>query len=205
MLPILLVPITLVYERYIAFGWRKDPLGKDVAQYGDWKDDGRRSKRDQAELESVISSLAKRIEEITIPVVMRARRADCKFYDCLTSQTKSRTLAGTVYGKFTQLVIGKSYQSPAHTDPDCFYSALTCLPPENDLFEGRSGGPLYHFCFPEVRVAVPVCAGDIVVFNPLVYHCASNTRKEGSLILGFYASLKTYATEAAARKIGIEK
>jgi hypothetical protein len=72
-----------------------------------------------------------------------------------------------------------NYISPAHTDEDAFMSTLfvshykkdgnIC---NNEQYELNQKIALY-FCFPTVGVAVALRPGDVLLFNPIYYHCAS--------------------------------
>jgi hypothetical protein len=56
---------------------------------------------------------------------------------------------------------------------------------------------LYHFCFPTFGIAIPMKSGDIIMFNPLVPHCATNPRTATAMIYSAYVSNKTCNTVVA--------
>lgn len=62
------------------------------------------------------------------------------------------------------------YSAPSHVDDDFFLSF------HQINVKGRYGDAeiVHYFCFPSLRVAVPLCPGDILIFNPHVHHCLSS-------------------------------
>ena len=74
---------------------------------------------------------------------------------------------------------------PAHVDNNFFWSVSMALSESGDRSE-----LLTFFCFPEYGIAVPLCHGDVIVFNPRVQHCVS-TRKTTSDIVCLSLYLKT--------------
>jgi hypothetical protein len=72
-----------------------------------------------------------------------------------------------------------NYISPAHTDEDAFMSTLFVSHykkkgniGENAQYELNQNIALY-FCFPTAGVAVALRPGDVLLFNPIYYHCCS--------------------------------
>jgi hypothetical protein len=63
--------------------------------------------------------------------------------------------------------------------------------------EAKPDEVLYHFCSPTYGIAVPMTKGEIIVFNPLVDHCATNLRRDTTLIYSAYVSNKTCNTVVA--------
>jgi ectoine hydroxylase-related dioxygenase (phytanoyl-CoA dioxygenase family) len=78
--------------------------------------------------------------------------------------------------------------APAHTDEDAFLSALMVSYVSEKNLDNKNTNYEYdmkvanYFCFPESGIAVALRPGDVLFFNPLHYHCASQR-------------LETYATE----------
>lgn len=73
-----------------------------------------------------------------------------------------------------------NYMSPAHTDEDAFMSSLfvSHIPKDKEKpaikvqYEMDQEVAMY-FCFPTEGVAVALRPGDVLMFNPVFYHCAS--------------------------------
>ena len=96
----------------------------------------------------------------------------------------------------TALAMGMNYWSPSHTDKDLYLTALTFLFPEGFL-EENFNEVLQNFCFPDFKVRVPMRAGEVLIFNPLIAHCCSNPRFENSFTVSSFMSLLT-VKEAAS-------
>jgi hypothetical protein len=95
-------------------------------------------------------------------------------------------------GFSTQFCVGVDYWSSVHIDNDFYYTTLSCLSKNtNDT------SILFYFVFPSYRVAVPMHSGDVVCFNPLIYHCCTDPTKHGVRILSCYVSAKTFNTQIA--------
>ena len=95
-------------------------------------------------------------------------------------------------GIATQVSLAIAYCSRVHTDNDFFLATLSVY--------DKNAGPeeiLYYFCFTTYEIAVPMRSGDIIVFNPLVPHCATNPSRETALIYSCYVSNKTCNTVVA--------
>ena len=73
-------------------------------------------------------------------------------------------------GIFNAVAFGRNSFLTCHCDMDSFYSVIYILtqavPQYND-------GIVCYFCFPEYGLAVGLRPGDILIFNPRAYHCAS--------------------------------
>jgi hypothetical protein len=72
-----------------------------------------------------------------------------------------------------------NYMSPAHIDEDAFMSVLfvTNVSKTEELQENSKynmdQNVAFYFCFPTVGVAVALRPGDVLLFNPIYHHCAS--------------------------------
>jgi hypothetical protein len=86
----------------------------------------------------------------------------------------------------------KKYSLPNHTNPDYYYTYLSIHDEK-----AKPDEVLYHFCFPPYEITVPMTKGDIIVFNLLVDHCATNPRRDTALIYSAYVSNKTCNTVVA--------
>ena len=95
---------------------------------------------------------------------------DTSSYDYNVSKQKVwSSIATTTY----------NYMSPAHTDEDAFMSTLfvSCAPKTEDkkdtgLYELNQEVAV-HFIFPTEGVGVALRPGDVLMFNPIYYHCVS--------------------------------
>jgi hypothetical protein len=95
-------------------------------------------------------------------------------------------------GIATQVALSMGYCSRVHTDKDYFLTT-------SSVYDVEAGPDevLYYFCFPTYNIAVPMRSGDVIVFNPLVLHCATNPSRASALIYSCYVSNKTCITVAA--------
>ena len=59
----------------------------------------------------------------------------------------------------------------SHMDEDFFYSVVTVQAEKSDgSLYSMSDDICYYFVFAEYSVAVALCPGDVLLFNPLAYH-----------------------------------
>ena len=181
---------TGVESKYVCFGHRKNPLDRENGEYSFSKAAKVVSKEEQQEIKVGIENLVHQIEHRGMECLKRASmeghgsdgfaRVQQKF-DLPSISSKD--------GVATQLALAKEYCSPVHVDNDFYYSTLSVYDdkaPPNQV--------LYHFCFPTYGIAIPMVSGDIIVFNPLVPHCATNPRLATALIYSLYVSNKTCNT-----------
>ena len=70
-----------------------------------------------------------------------------------------------------------NYNSVSHVDDDFFLSSCSINEDSNKDYELHSK-VITYFCFPTLRKAISLRDGDILIFNPLTYHCCSKKRKE---------------------------
>jgi ectoine hydroxylase-related dioxygenase (phytanoyl-CoA dioxygenase family) len=89
----------------------------------------------------------------------------------------------------TQLCVGVDYWSSIHIDNDFYYNNLSDNMDDNSI--------LFYFVFPSYRVAVPMRSGDVVCFNPLIYHCCTDPTTHGVKNFSCYVSAKTCNTQIA--------
>ena len=69
------------------------------------------------------------------------------------------------------MVCGRNVFLNLHVDRDFMWCMVTVVA-EHDAAEG--GPILCYFCFPTLRLAVPLRNGDLLLFNPKVPHCVSS-------------------------------
>lgn len=78
---------------------------------------------------------------------------------------------------FSALAVSRNYYSPAHVDTDFFFSALQVIVDTDEVSYNESSPIVHHFCFPTCGFAVAVRNGDVLLFNPSVFHCLSHKEK----------------------------
>jgi len=100
-------------------------------------------------------------------------------------------LSASEEGTNTQLSVARNHWARAHCDCDYFYTFLSCLSAD---VSAKKDEVIYYFCFPEYKIAVPLRSGDVIVFNPLTFHCCSNSSKADNFIWSAYVSEKTVMT-----------
>ena len=109
------------------------------------------------------------------------------------------TALDTINGISTQVAIGFEYQSLTHIDHDFFYCLLSVtLPPTATKRQRKS--IVCYFVFGAHEIAIPLRDGDIILFNPLVPHCATGSAFPGAIIYSAYVSNRTVATFIAEQE-----
>ena len=78
---------------------------------------------------------------------------------------------------FNALSVSCNYYSCAHVDLDFFFSVFQVIVDSDDVSYSESGSVVQHFCFPTTGYAVAVQNGDMLLFNPSVYHYLSQKEK----------------------------
>ena len=78
---------------------------------------------------------------------------------------------------WTSAALSYNYVSAAHVDDDCFFTALlVTVDTDDDSYDMHQEIAVY-FCFPSCGKAIGLRPGDILLFNPLYYHCVSKRTK----------------------------
>ena len=77
-----------------------------------------------------------------------------------------------------------------HIDQDAGWSINTIISGKKDDY-GLDAAIKNYWCFPELGIAVAMRAGDIILFNPLVYHCISTRCDESVDVVDATLYLKT--------------
>jgi hypothetical protein len=95
-------------------------------------------------------------------------------------------------GFATQFCVGVDYWSSIHIDNYFYYTTLSFL---SDNMDDNSIP--FYFVFPSYRVAIPMRSGDVVCFNPLIYHCCTDPTTHGVKNVSCYVSAKTCNTQIA--------
>lgn len=143
-------------------------------------------------LAAIVSSMEKHAKVVLETMLPRTTRSYRSVRDLVHLPTIGDN---TEVAVASQTAIGLDYAAPAHRDLDYFYSTLTVYAPPG--LEVPHNTVLYYFCFPELKLKVPLCAGDVLVFNPRVTHCVSNSIVKGSIVMSAYTSTKTMYTAAS--------
>lgn len=111
-----------------------------------------------------LKRVAKRMEHITCKYV------PSRWLRAITNASKVD--AWPAFGKCSfsaAMATAKNYSSPAHIDQDFVFSILQIT--SAGLQCSTDDPPCQHFCFPEFGRAIALRPGDVLLFNPHVYHC----------------------------------
>ena len=187
-----------VTRRYVCHGIRKNMKDRKVGVY---KYKPGVDKTTQNNITEDIDDLVGDIESRAIEAMKAAnldKTAGCDSF--VKAQEEFGITSMNEKGRATQMALAKAYCLPAHTDKDFYYTVLSV---HNEHAEPDE--VLYHFCFPTYGFAVPMTKGDIIMFNPLIAHCATNPRTKTALIYSLYVSNKTCNTIVANVMDDIEK
>lgn len=176
------------YDRYVIFGSRKCPRGTDVGKYS-FRSNA--SDDDKKEVTQKIEKVVEALENISAPYISPKDRVS---FQKLQQEIKlpSASEADTAYA--TQFSVGVNYWSPIHDDDDFFWTTLSVMDKNGTCDKHKV---LHWFVFPEYNVAVPLCSGDILIFNPLVLHGCTNHTEMDTFIFSAYVSAKTVAARGA--------
>jgi len=172
--------------RYICFGKRKEPKGKDVADYAYKKT---ATDEIQGPINEAMANLVHDLESKSC----RGAKFLPDYKDFLSLKGQHKIPAAFEFGFATQFSVGKDYWSKVHDDDDFFFTTLSALAPDSKDFDEI----VHYFVFPEYRVAVPIRSGDVILFNPSVKHACANPRFEGALIFSAYVTKKTMCRQIA--------
>lgn len=131
------------------------------------------------------AELAKKYFPFGLLSTLEESKQFCGDDDFYARIPKNHSLYSTIWSSVATTF---NYVAPAHTDEDAFLSALLVSYVTKDNIDNKFVKYDYcmevanYFCFPESGVAVALRPGDVLFFNPLHYHCASQR-------------LETYANE----------
>jgi len=176
-------------SRYICFGYRKDPLSKEVSKYSFKSSLGDDVEQTDQNIECLFSELTLGFEKLANGILKFL--PETLILDEIKERIRLPSLGHG--GRYTQLSVGLDYWSQVHIDDDYFYCTLSCLSRD----ESEHDNVLYYFVFPEYKIAVPLKSGDVIVFNPRVLHCCTNPSLPGASIFSSYVSAKTVNTQFA--------
>jgi hypothetical protein len=178
-------------EQYICHGYRKNPLDCDIGEY---TFNAGVSETVQYSIKRGISQLVGEMEEKVMAEIKTANFEACAGYDdFFRMQDVFEWPSVYEWGIATQFALSKGYCSRVHTDADYFLTTLMVY----YNVEAEPDEVLYYFCFPTYNLAIPMKLGDIIVFNPLVPHCATNPSRKTTKIYSCYVSKKTCNTVVA--------
>lgn len=179
-----------VTRQYVCHGFRKNPSDRDIGEYAF---SAGVSDFEKQVISEGIKDLVGAIESRAIAELMAANLGKCAgLNDFVKAKIEYSFPSVNEEGHATQVALSIRYCSRVHTDKDFFLTTLSC-------YDERAGPDeiLYYFCFPTYGIAVPMRSGDIILFNPLVPHCATNPRRETAMIYSCYVSNKTCNTVVA--------
>ena len=185
------------HSTYVCFGHRKDPLGKTLGRYSllpNTPDTVKKQVNDSIGdlvilLEAASRSVLYCLQSTRMFLNVKDKYKIPDVFDHRNLDDKSSELRR---GFATQFCVGVNYWSSVHIDNDCYYTTMSCLSEEDN-----DTSILFYFVFPSYKVAVAMRSGDVLCFNPLVYHCCTNPVKLGVRIFSCYVSSKTCNTQIA--------
>lgn len=120
--------------------------------------------------------LAKQFLPYGILHCLKESKEMCKDNSSYSYDTSTESKSTKVW---SSIATTYNYMSPAHTDEDAFMSTLFVTRAHKNDKENEKN--LYtlnqevavHFIFPTEGVAVALRPGDVLMFNPVYYHCVS--------------------------------
>ena len=182
-----------ICSKYIYFGKRKNPIGTDVLSYTYLQS------ADKAIIDVIDNGLKKMVHsmeelgKLLFDILIPEEQASYKVFQ---ESMAIPTAFHDDNGVGTQIAVGQNYISPAHTDSDYYYSFLSASAPAQTK-STTTEEILYYFVFPDHMVLVPICMGDIILFNPTKSHCCSNAMLKNAMIYSTYVSNKTVLASVA--------
>ena len=87
------------------------------------------------------------------------------------------------------LAVGRNVFLNVHTDADYFWTLILVIADEPPIMHGPI---ICYMCFPTLGIAVALCNGDLLMFNPLIPHCVltrCNGNKEAYCVSMYMKSL----------------
>jgi len=90
---------------------------------------------------------------------------------------------------FNGIAFGVNVHLRAHQDHDFTYSVIE-VHVEGEKY-GHDDRVVCYFCFPQLGCAVPMRPGDILLMNPMEYHCVSSLCQNDVDVYGVSCYLKT--------------
>ena len=186
-----------INKGYKLFGQRKDPLSSENGSYTFKK--GTNVESNQF-LQKVYCELSYKMERAgrtlgnalyetgIYKYVQKYSRVPAFGRQPLTKKQSERKRAFIPDQGFgTALAVGEHYWSMCHIDRDFYLSVTSCISESTH----DTGKVLHYFIFPEYEIMIPLKTGDILLFNPNVYHSCSNPSISNSIILSSYVSRQT--------------
>lgn len=175
-------------KKLVAFGWRKNPKGKEIGEYAFKTNTSEELAAEVTDgIKKIVECLEKTAHKFVNPADLERLINLKEKYNIPGISDKSVC---------TQFSVGLDYWAKMHEDDDYFWSVTSTIAMGDESMEK----PIHWFVFPEYNVAVPLCSGDILVFNPLLLHGCTNPTFQGSLIFSTYVSSKTVATCTAGHE-----
>ncbi len=171
-----------ISSSYSYFGTRLDPLGK--AMFGDYVFKKNVSKDTEQAARNGVNSTALYMESKARAIIDKIAPCDSSYFENLSSTIDLPVL----HSVFPQLAIGSNYISCCHIDHNIYYTALLACP--NEFNSENTEQILQYFLFPEHKIVVPMRQGNVLLFNPMIAHCATNPLINSTHIYSAYVSRK---------------
>ena len=170
---------------YNCHGYRKEPLDTINGKYK------YKSNTPDSVIKTIDESVGNLVEKMEkVAAKMTSKMKNVKVIKKVKRELKLPAVSEKPEGIATQASLGQNYHSQVHVDRDMYYSLLTCLSGE----DADHDEIMYYFCFPEYKYAIGMRSGELLLFNPLVYHSCSNCKFVDSFIFSAYVSEKTVMT-----------
>ena len=171
-------------ESYTLCGTRRDPVGDEFGEYSF-------KPNTPPDVISRITNGLKLINGLfewhCARIFKHVVPEDNKFYNYIRKAVDlpMAVPGGTI---FSQLACGKNYISAEHVDSDMYYSCVCAC---SEAYEPKQKEAiLQYFLFPDYQLNVPLRHGEVLLFNPLVRHCASNAQQPNTHIFSAYVPSK---------------
>jgi hypothetical protein len=118
---------------------------------------------------------------------IRAARDAIAFRTMCPSSSDKKQTPTKYYGA---IAFGRNVHLRCHTDQDYLYSVIQVH------LEGRDSYSIdekvvAYFCFPTLGIAVALCPGDFLLFNPTIPHCISSRCRNKDNVISVSSYLKT--------------
>jgi hypothetical protein len=173
---------------YVCYGHRKDPLVTKLGKYSllpNTPDDVNKSVN--GGIGDIVSFLESASRSVLYSLQLSFTFLDVKDKYIIPGMYAHKHLEKytSTRGFATQFCVDVGYWSSIHIDNDFYYTILSCVSEEMD-----DNSILFYFMFPSCRVTVPMLPGDVVCFDPLMYHCCTDPTKHGVNFFRFLSQQK---------------
>ena len=174
-----------VPSKYVISGLWKNSLGKDVDTYQYKPSDNN----------NIIENIEEKILHLNFLFLKIVRdnlpKTELEIQRLMKKIIQVKSICNNKEGG-VQFSIGCNYWSVYHIDHDVAYSVLGVF-----CKELNNKNILYFFMFPDYKIKVPMRNGNLLVFNPYIYHCCTIPLYHNLLILSQYIIEQTILPCAA--------